>query len=449
METRLVSPHITRVWELAWPTAVFSILEVLVGMVDIYFSGFLGADAVASIGFSRQIFLVMLIFALATTTGTITQISQNFGAQRYERASAIAYHAILLAIFLGICVGGLGLLLAKPTLQVLGAAQEVVDQGAEYLHVLLGGMIFMMLNFATNAIYRALGDAKTPLKIAVLIVILNVIFSYFFIFGIWIVPPLGVAGVALGTILSRAVGALIALFILANPNRTVRLGYQASLDFRIFHGILRIGLPNGVSGLFRNVARLLFFGILASTMAGTHAIAAATIGFQFRLFAIMPALAFQVATASLVGQSIGAQEVDEAEKYGWSSIRYSSFLMLLLSLILFLFPEKLAALFTDSPEVMKYSAITLRCIAIEQFCSCVSIVCSGVLSGAGDTKPIMRYTVIAQWYLMLPVAFYLAFGLGYDANGAWVAWGIAPVVQMLLTLYRVFHGHWKSIRVVY
>jgi len=449
METRLVSPYITRVWELAWPTAVFSILEVLVGMVDIYFAGFLGADAVASIGFSRQIFLVSLIFALATTTGTITQISQNYGAQRYERASAVAFHSIVLAIVLGIFVGGLGILLAKPVLQVLGAAQEVVDHGSSYLQVLLGGMIFMMLNFATNAIYRALGDAKTPLKIAVLIVVLNVLFSYIFIFGIWIVPPLGVAGVALGTILSRAVGALIAIYILARPNRTVRLGYQSPIDFTIFHGILRIGLPNGFSGLFRNVARLLFFAILAATMAGTHAVAAATIGFQFRLFAIMPALAFQVATASLVGQSIGAQEVDEAEKYGWSSIRFSSFLLLLLSMILFLFPEKLVALFTDSADVMQYSSITLRFIALEQFCSCVSIVCSGVLSGAGDTKPIMRYTVIAQWYFMLPVAFYLAFGLGYDVYGAWVAWGIAPVVQMLLTLYRVFHGHWKTIQVTH
>jgi putative MATE family efflux protein len=447
MKQRFYNPSILkRFWILAWPTVIYALLETGVGMVDIYFAGFIGPEAVAAIGFSRQIFLVLLIGTLSITTGTITMVSQYYGAHKYESASVVAYHSFLLSILAGIVFGLLGFLLARPSLVLMGAEDEVLRFGAGYLQILLGGVIFLLINFCTNAIFRALGDSKTPLKIAALINLLNILFNYMFMFGFWLIPPFGVSGLAIGTILARLIGSILSLRILTDRNRIVRLHYGATLQFSIFRQLIRIGLPSGVSGFVRNGARILFFRLIAGTAAGTAAVAAATIGFQFRLLAIMPSLAFQVAASALVGQSIGAKKLKEAEAYGWTSIQFCSLIMAFLSLLVFLFPTTIMQWFTDNLKVIALGQTALRFIALEQFCNSVSIVASGALSGAGDTKPAMHYTILSQWIIMIPLAAVLSFYTSLDIMGAWIAWGFAPVIQAILTIIRFKRGKWKEIK---
>lgn len=443
-----MKPHfLRRVWQISWPTVVYSLLDTVVGMVDIYLAGMIGPRAVASIGFANQIILVLMITTISITTGTITLIAQYAGGKRHDLASSVAFHSLLLAVIAGVGIGFIGYTFAQPILLLLGAAPDVVEMGTDYLQVMMAGVIFMMINYSTNAVFRALGDTKTPLKIALYINILNPVSSYMFMFGVWGLPALGIQGIALGTVLARAIGALVALVILARPSRDVRVHRRMPFRKDIIYDILQIGLPTGFSGFFRNGARILFFAIIAATDAGTKAVAAATIGFQIRMVSIMPALAFQVATSALVGQSIGARRIEEAEEYGWTSIKLCSAIMAVTSIIVFFFPETLVSFFADSPDVIALSSITMRMIALEQFFNCVSIVVSGALAGAGDTKPFMRYTIIAQWLIMLPLAFILANLTPHDLTGAWLAWGFAPLVQMIMTIMRYMSGHWKTLRI--
>ena len=375
---------------LSWPTVVYTIMETLVGLVDIYFATYIDNAAVASLGFSRQIFLVLMIGTIAITTGTITLVSQHYGAGRYQSAGAVALHSILLACGAGLLLGAIGAVLAPVFLFALGAQPDVLNHGVPYLRILLGGVVFLMINFSTNGIFRALGDAKTPLKIALLVNLLNVLFDYLFLFGIGPFPAMGVKGIAVGTLLARAIGGGIAIWLLCQKTRLVHIDWKHGVHQEIFREILRIGLPSGFSGFLRNGARIVFIGILASTTFTTLAVSAAAIGFQIRLFAIMPSLAFQVATAALVGQSIGAGRIDRAEAYAWTSVKFCSSLMALVSMPLLLFPQAIMALFTQDPEVTRLGIISLRWIALEQFCNSVSIVASGCLAGAGDTRPSMQ-----------------------------------------------------------
>ncbi len=435
-----------RFWILAWPTVIYALLETGVGLADIYFAGFIGPEAVAAIGFSRQIFLILLIGTLSITTGTITLVSQYHGARNYESASAVAFHSFVLSLLAGIFFGVVGVALAYPSLYLMGAKDLVIEYGTGYLKVLLGGVIFLLINFCTNAIFRALGDSKTPLKIATIVNLLNIVFNYIFVFGFWFIPSFEVTGLAMGTILARVIGAIHSIKILVNKNRLVRLKFRTPIQLDIFRHLIHIGLPSGVSGFVRNGARILFFRLIASTVAGTAAVAAASIGFQFRLIAIMPSLAFQVATSALVGQSIGANKTKEAEAYGWTSIKFCSLIMAVLSLAVVIFPGMIVQFFSDSERVIDLGKIALRFIALEQFCNCVSIVASGALSGAGDTKPAMRYTILSQWFLMVPLAGILSYYTPLDIVGAWIAWGIAPVVQAILTIMRFAGGKWKTIK---
>lgn len=288
---------------------------------------------------------------------------------------------------------------------LLGAKNGVLVDGVEYLQVLMGGVVFLMINFSTNATFRALGDTVTPLKIASFVNVLNVVFSYALIFGIGPLPAFGVMGVALGTILARFVGAVWGIYLLTRKDRTVRIRMNDTQDISLYRNILKIGLPSGFAGFFRNGARILFFRLVAMTSLGTIAVTVASIGFQLRMLSIMPALAFQVAAATLVGQSIGAKQIDRAEAYGWTAIVFCNGVLALASLIMVLFPQWIVGLFTDSIEAIEMGRWVLCLIALEQFCSSMSIIVSGALNGAGDTRPAMNYTIVSQWVLMLPLAF--------------------------------------------
>ncbi len=432
-----------RLWEMAWPTVMYSLMETGVGLVDIYFAGYLGAEAVAAIGFSRQIFLVLMIGTLSITTGTITLIAQNFGARRFDDASSVAFHSLVLALLSGLLFGAAGYGLAHFLLRLLGAEGEVLRSGTAFLKVLMGGVIFLMINYTTNAVFRAQGDTKTPMKIAMVSNALNIGFSYLLIFGWGIIPGMGVMGAAAATILARFIGAVWAVWILTNPHRPVCFAFRSRLDWRLFHRILDIGLPSGFSGFFRNGARILFFSILASTSRGSDAVAVATIGFQIRMLVIMPALAFQVATAALVGQSIGARRMRTAEAYGWTAITFGSLVMAVASLLIFGLAGEIMRLFSDSESLRDLGVWALRFIAVEQFCNCVSIVASGAFTGAGDTRPPLRFTVLSQWVLMLPLAYGFTLFSALDFFGPWIAWALAPLVQLILTLTHFVRGRWK------
>lgn len=435
-----------RVWEISWPTVIFSLMETLIGLLDIFWAGFLGNDALAAIGLCRQLYLILMISAMAITTGTIALVAQFYGANRYDKASEIAFHSIFLAVFAGIILGVLGIVLATPVLMLLGAQEQVILYGSAYLRIIMTGLPFLLINYSANGTFRALGDAKTPLKIALLTYLLNAVFSYVFVFGFWFFPAIGVSGIALGMVLSRAVGACRALWILSGKDRLVRLHGVRRLYLTPLVQILRIGLPVGIAGLMRNGARVVFFSIIASSKAGTAALAAAAIVIQIRMITIMPSLAFQVGVSALVGQSIGQKNFDDAENYGWTSIKLSSFIMGIISIIVFLMPAFFMRIFTQEEEVIRIGTLCMRFIVLEQFWSCFSIVTGGVLVGAGDTKPTLYYAMISQWFLMLPLAYILTHFSSHDILGAWMAWGCAPILESILIFSRFRSGKWKQMK---
>ncbi len=449
MNWRFDRELLAQVWRLAWPTVVYSLLQTLVGLVDIYMVGRLGKDAIAAVGFSQQILMLIMIGALGVNAGTITLVAQFIGAGKRDQAGRVAGQALLSMFALGVAVAIPGVLLGRGLLVLLGARGSVLDQGCPYLRLMLGGSSLMMLNFAVAFIFRGAGDTLTPLKIALGVNVINVVGNWLFIFGIGPFPMLGVAGAAVGTLVARAVGATVGIALLTTGWYRVRLrfdGGEGLVDFPLVRRILNIGLPAAVQGFFRNGARVLFFRIVAGSVLGTTATAALTVGSRLRMLTIMPSLAFQVAAAALVGQSIGAKDWEQAEGYGWETVRLCTAIMVVVTVPLVVFASQLIDVFTNDAEVIDVGTTMLRFFAVGQLFSAVSIASSGGLVGAGDTRPPLYYTIVSQWLLMLPLAWALMH-MGLDPVGAWMAWFVAPIVQAALTLQRFRSGKWKHIRV--
>lgn len=445
-----------RIWSLSWPIVIYNLLEMTVGFVDFFMVRPFGPAATAAIGLSRQVTFLVEGAAIAIATGVITLVSQGVGAQAINQVNNVVRQSVFLVLILGLPTALVGYGLSSPLLLGMNADPATLAQGTPYLRVYFSGIVFLWGNVVGAAIFRGQGDVKTPLKLALGINLLNVIANYVFIFGAGPVPAFEVQGAAMGTVLARSCAALLYLGLLLRGTGLARLrlsaeephsaGHRWGFDLQMIARILRIGVPMALASLLRNGSRLVFLAIVGVTTLGVSFHAAVGIGLQVRLLSVLPAVAFQVATATLVGQAIGRGDYREAEALGHRSVQLLALIMVVVVLLIIVFADPLAGWMIDSSEGAALGAKVLRWFAVAQLFSALSIGTQGALLGAGDTAPTLRYTLVSQWLVMLPLAYLLLYA-GWIPDGPLLAWAVAPALSLLLIQRRWRGGRWKAVRV--
>ncbi len=447
-----------RIWRMTWPMVVYNLLEMTVGLVDFLMVRPLGSPATAAIGLSRQVTFIIEVAVLAISTGAITLVSQAVGSGERGRAAEVVRQSFRLAVLFAVPTSLLGIAITRPMLTGMNAAPETLAHGVGYLHVYFAGIVFLWGNLVGTAVFRGAGNPWTPLKLALGVNLANVVLNYVFIFGAGPVPAFEVQGAAIGTVIARAGGALACLGLLMAGASGIRLRATNSdgdgqpvgwwsWNWVLTGRILRIGAPMALAGLLRGGSRLVFLAIIGAGATGVLFHAAVGVGIQLRLIACLPALAFQAAAASLVGQAIGRGDYDEAEALGRRSVLMLATIMAVVSGVMLVFAGPLAALFLDSPETVELGTTVLRWFAVAQFFSALSIATQGALVGAGDTAPAMRYTFFCQWVVMLPLAYLLVVVAGWALHGPLAAWTLAPMISLLLIWRRLQSGRWKQVPV--
>ena len=438
-----------RIWALAWPTLVYSVLELSLGVADFLMVRGLGAEATAAVGLNRQITFLLESAALAVATGVITLVSQGIGAGDRKQVDGAVRQSFRLVVLLGAPATLAGYLASRPLLVALQASAETLAHGVPYLHVYFLGTLFLWTNVVAAAVLRGTGDTLTPLKLAAVVSVLNVGLNYVFVFGAGAVPAQGVAGAAIGTVAARGLGAAayLALLVRGTPHARLRPRRGQGADRELTRRILRIGAPPALAAVARNGARVVYLALLGAAPRGAALHAAVGVGLQVRLVSVLPALAFQVAAATLVGQAVGARRYGLAQSLGRRTVLLLGLIMAGVVAATFLFAGPLAALFIADPDVAALGATVLRWFAVAQFFSSLSIGTQGALTGAGDTKPIFRYTIVTQWGVLLALTLILAVWAGWTPEGALLAWVAAPALQLVL-MQRLFRGgRWRTVRV--
>ncbi len=434
-----------QVWWIAWPVVIASLLDAAEGMIDIYMVGKIGPEAISGVGMSRQIVFVMMVVMMSITAGSRTLIAQFYGARRFDDLSRAAQQSIALAFLFSLFLGAFGVLISEEVLSLLGARGDVLSYATPYLRLYFGGCVFLVLNFVIGSIFGGMGDTRTPLKISIVIIILKVFATYGLLFGAWGLPKMGISGAAMGTIVSRSVGVVLGIYFLTQGYTRVRISWpwRLKLEWVMIRKMMAIGIPSGITGFFRNGARVLLYRVAAMTSNPTASIASLTIGFQVRLVTIMPALAFSVAATALVGQRLGAREIPAAERYGVDTIRLCMIVISGIGACALFFASEIVSAFTDAPVVTELGYTMLWFFTFAQFFSSLSIVTGGVMAGGGETRPPLYYTMVGQWGIMLPVSYILTFTSGLDVTGIWIAWFLGGFTQGILTYRRYLKGFWK------
>lgn len=441
------SPSLARpILALAIPVALSAQIDTLVGVADIFIVSPLGADAISAVGMARIIAMVVGVVMVSATTGAFAMVAQQIGAGLPVEASATAKQAFTLSLGITTFLSAAGYAGSSWLMEALSLAPGVVDLGGGYLRVFFVGLPVMMLNFAlSNCLYGA-GDTRTPLYINAVVSVVKVALTWVLVTGALGAPALGVPGAALGTVLGGVLGLALGFALLYSGRLRLRLlpGTSYWIEADRARRILRIGIPAALQGLFRNGSNLVFAKLVALTPLGTQAVAAFAIGNQVERFLRRTSLAFGTAATTLVGNSLGAGQPDEAGRRGEAANVVGGVALVLCGLPLFLAARPFMEVFTDASAVIEVGVAYLWAVALAEPFMCLGITAGGGLRGAGDTKPALYYTIISQWIVRIPVGWLLAFRLGLDEDGLWIALVLLSVVQGLLTWRKFRTGEWKE-----
>jgi putative MATE family efflux protein len=443
-------PVLKDVWRLAIPVIFTNLLQTLVNVIDIFMVGRLGPLDVAAVGMAQVIRMLVLVGVLSVTAGSMALAAQAVGQRDDRRLRFVTRQSLMLALLIGIGLSLFGLIFAEYIMQFLGgdSSPEVVAMGASYLNIFFLGGAFLTLNFAINALMQGAGDTVTPLILVGIINAINVLMNYLLMFGPGPFPALGLDGAAIGTVIARGLGATAGIVLFYSGRNIIKLkGFDYRPNWQMFKDILGIGVPSGLQGIARNLTQIFVLRIVTATPAAAFGAAALAIGSQIESLATMPVLGINVAATALIGQSLGAWQVDEAKRRGAVAIGFSILVMLVLSLPMLIFAPQLVILFEPSanPTILSAGTAYLRIDGLSYIFVAIAMVTNGALRGAGDTIPGLMVTIIGRWFVTIPLAFVLALVLDFGINGVWIAIAIGNVVQGSLILVRWSRQKWLQV----
>ena len=431
---------------LAGPIIFSYILQDAFNIIDMIFVGRLGPGAIAAVGVSGNLLRLIGVFSLGISTGAGIMVAQYLGARNRAQAEHIAMQAILLAVFFSIGVTLIGYPLAEQGLLAVRMVDpEVLRLGTTYMHIILIGISTMFLSMALGSIFRAGGDAVTPMIVLVFSTIINIALDPLLIFGLWGFPKLGVAGSAYATLIGRGAGVIVLLYLCWSGRAPVSLrNVQFRADLVEMIDILRLGIYSSMQGFWRHFSRLGFLWVIGPY--GKTVVAAYTICMRLRILVMNPGFGIANSVAPLVGQNLGANQIARAEQSTRIANILGAAIMAAIGAIFLIFPQTFIRIFSPDANVVEIGTVYLRFLSPTFGFIAFSLVLGKALNGAGDTLSPMMITLVSQLVVGLGLVILLSYFIGL--NGVWLGIAVSNIVQGVVMWAWYHTGRWKRIKVV-
>lgn len=428
---------------LAVPIILANILQSAYQLIDTFWLGRLGANAVAAVSISFPLlFLVLSLGSGLTLAGTVL-VSQAFGAGDKKRVDFNSSQTISLVFFISLMLSVLGYYIAGPLMKIIGAGPEIYGDAVSYFRVSSLGFVFLFMFFAFQSLMRGIGNVKLPVYIVLGTVLLNLVLDPLFIYGYGPLPGFGVAGAAVASVFTQAISAAIGLWILFRGKSGIRIHFdQMRPHLSTLKKIVNLGVPASIEQSTRALG--MAFMVVLVTGFGSEVVAAYGIGARILSLIIVPALGLAIATTSLIGQNIGAIKIKRAGEVANLSSRIAFFGLTSIGILMYFFAVPITAFFIpNDPEVIQDAAYFIKIMAPSFGLLGVQQVLNGVFNGAGFTKASMLISILNLWIVRFPVAFLLSnkTALGYE--GIWWAFPISNAVAALAAFIYFKQGYWK------
>jgi putative MATE family efflux protein len=426
---------------LAIPMILELSLESVFAVVDIFFVSKLGRNAITTVGLTESLMFITYSLAIGLSTAATAIIARRVGEKNYHKASEAALQTLLISIILGIILSVLGLLFAPQLLGFMGADIHVVAEGANFTRLILLSCIVIVLLFVINGIFRGAGNAAMAMKSLWIANLVNIILCPILI-HFW-----GLEGAAIATIIGRSTGVIYQFYYLLKGDSIININkIPFNLDKTVINALVKIGWPAAIQFIIAS-GSWMFLARLIATTGGTVASSGYQIAIRNFVFFILPGWGLSNAAATLVGQNLGANEVERAKESVNLAAKYNVIYMVFVTILFVTVPDYIIQFFTEDADVISFGAITLRIFGSCYFIYGLSMVMVQALNGAGDTKTPTYINLFCFWVVQIPVAYYFAYGLGGGAKAALWSTPIAEILAAFIAWYYFRKGDWTKTEV--
>jgi putative MATE family efflux protein len=401
-------PILKTLVKLAVPVTVSMVLFTIYLLVDIYFVGKLGPDAVAALSISSNAFFIHLGFSTVLGTGGMALIAQAFGRKDYHHAARVFKQSLMLAVIIGSVEMASGLLIAPYYIKFFGGSGKSLEWGIQYFQIFSISFLFMILLYVIGNCYRGMGDTKTPMLIMLQANILNIVLDPILIFGWLGLPALGVRGAAIASLITQVYALGIYGYLIFYRGFHIDLEGKWRFIPEIIKKSLFIGIPSGMNHFLLAANLMITYRVISDY--GTAALASIGIGFRILQGIYIPVIAVASAMGAIVGQNFGAGKYSRITGTFWRAWLISAVFMLGCTLICLVIPQTLIGIFSRNTEVIGFGVIYLRIFAIGFIMVGTIMVVSAAFQGLGKTYPSLIGAVVdnalfAALVFTLPVYF--------------------------------------------
>ncbi|MEG1559671.1 MAG: MATE family efflux transporter [Clostridia bacterium] len=430
---------------MAWPSALESVLIALIGSMDIMMVGSLGESAISAVGITTQPKFILLAVIMTLNMGVTAIVARRKGEGDKVGATKCLKQALLLCGLLSLILNVLGEVFAEDFLRLAGANDDYMVDALVYFRIILIGNFFSCINLTINAAQRGFGNTRISMVTNISANLVNILFNFLLINGIWIFPRWGVMGAAVATVIGNIVGLIIAIISVTRRQREFNIFVSKGWGFdkKTMKGIIKVWSSALVEQVFMRAGFFVYAAMVASL--GTLAFATHQICLQLINISFAFGDGLGIASASLVGQNLGAKRPDIAMIYGKVGQRCALIIGIFLSITFILLRKQLIGLFSNEAEVIELGSKVVFVIALLCLAQTSQVVISGCLRGAGDAGFVAISSFISIAVVRTGLSYLFCFTLGWGLIGAWLGMFSDQFLRLILNFIRYETAKWTKI----
>ncbi len=420
--------------KLAVPASVGTLFQTLYTIVDTFYAGKISPEALSALSKSFPIYFLIIATSIGVTVAGTSLIGSSIGEKNEKNVLSYFGNVIIYSIIISIVVSILGFTFGEKIFLLMNSSQEVTILGLEYINVIFLGTILFILVVALNSFLHAEGDTKTYRNVLIFSFFLNIILNPIFIFGFLFIPPLGITGIGIATLIAQFVSLLVILIKILNNQRIK----QISLDhfkakFFFLKNIFFQSMPITIAILGYSIAATIVFTYVG--LFGEYAVAGYGSATRIEQVVLLPILGINTAIISIIAQNIGAKYYDRVEQSYFTSIKYGLFIMLIAGVVIFISADIVPKFFSSNPEVIMHGSMYLKISAFILPAYPIFFLSNGFFMALKKSEKAMVNN-IARNVIVPVLSFYIAKYLNADFKTFFYIWAI---FQWLISLMLLFY----------
>jgi putative MATE family efflux protein len=433
-------------FRLAVPIILGNLLQTGYQLTDAFWVGRLGASAVAAVSVSFPVTFLVIALGSGLAIAGATLTAQYTGAGRQDMVNHVAAQTMMMVTFTAIILGTLGYLLTPFLLEMLGVAPDVYENALGFMRVSFIGIIFVFIYAMFQALMRGVGQTRIPLLIVLFTVILNFILDPLFIFGWGPIPPQGVMGAAFATLATQALAAIFGICIFLRGQHGIKLSWRGFRpDLPYIKRAFLLGFPGSVELSTRGFGLMVMSFLVASF--GTTTLAAYGVGSNIVQVVMIPAMGLSMAVSTLVGQNIGAGNLQRASRITVIGTIYGFTILTIVGIVAYVFAESFVAFFVpNDPAVISQGAHFVRTMSLAWGGIGAQLCIVSAFRASGNMLIAMVIALVSQWMLQFPLAYVLSKHTTLGASGVWWSFPITNVIVAIVAVGWFAQGGWKKKR---